>query len=860
MLTLWGSHHYSLDRLEELTAKALPEPLFLRAGSGIQTVMSPIQFPAENHHAAMPTGMSAWMSMAIVLHEQEVQRSLMAAPNVIREIFSTLEAAQVSAPISLFMVAALHPSLTHLYQRNNHTGAIMISEHIRSQILGAGLILLLLLPIGTLPAQQLGWEWLNPKPTGNSMYDVQMMTEQFGVAVGENGGMIATYDGGNTWEARSTGTSAGLHALHFRDSLHGVAGGVGLQILQTDDAGITWKVRNQGEANEGQIEAIKMLTPMVGVAVGGGNTTCQIVRTVDGGATWSPVAPPTTNPMYAMHFINAEKGWAVGAWNTVIHTQDGGATWTVLRSEGSGSGGGRRAELQGVFFIDSLRGFMTGITGQFKEPGYLYSTTDGGYSWSGSSRNFGLRPGNILFTTPTTGYVMGSGIMYRTTTSGKEWSPLYESGLPQNGIAVNGSTMVAVGSPASIYSSNDTGVTWKICSGGSTATFSSISFSTQQQGVGVGVGRDSKASIDSQITIYTTNNGGATWKKRPYPGQQILSAVACADGLCVAVGDSGTILRSADDGMTWTESLSGVKNYLNDVVVINRRNAVAVGRYATIVRTTDAGETWVSQQPQTASSLFGVSFADSLTGLAVGNPPKLLGTTDGGATWDSIPTYFTSMLGVQMHDHQTATRRGVTEVARTTDGGKTWTPFPFPAGVNPFRMSFWNARYGVVAPETGGTIYYTNDSGQTWSAEQSGLSVLGTVVFRMYGICMIDSLRAIVVGPNGAILRFTKSERTSSVGIGDGDKNGDGWGNEGGLLLYPNPTSGRVWLRLPKDCEGDIELYNGLGQQVAVGTWTQSHTGSNEVVMELNGLPSGLYVVQMVGKGQRHSVPIVVAH
>ncbi|MCC7438411.1 MAG: hypothetical protein IT211_07920, partial [Armatimonadetes bacterium] len=467
----------------------------------------------------------------------------------------------------------------------------MVSQQTRWRSVCVGL--LLLVPFFALPAQPLGWEWLNPKPTGNSMYDVQMVTEQFGVAVGENGGTIMTYDAGRTWNIGSANTKAQLHAVHFRDSLNGVVGGSALTVMQTTDGGATWQQRSRGTEDVESVWDITMITPMLGVAVGGTNLTAIILRTVDGGKTWDNVPSPVENPLYAMHFINAREGWAVGAWNTVIHTSDGGATWTLRRTEGSGSAGGRRPELRGVFFFDSLNGFTAGRTGQFKEQGPLYSTTDGGYTWSGSLRNFGMSPGRVVFITNTTGYLLGSGIIYRTIDGGKQWSALYGADLSEitlfQGIGVNGSTIAAVGSPARIHSSNDTGVTWHIRSSGSAATFSGVAFSARQQGVAVAVavGRDFKADPTSQITIYTTTNSGKNWEKRPYPGQQILTNVACRDGLCVAVGDSGTILRSVDDGVTWTECVSGVKNYLNDVVVINRSNAVAVGRNATVIRTTD---------------------------------------------------------------------------------------------------------------------------------------------------------------------------------------------------------------------------------------------------------------------------------
>ncbi|MCC7437852.1 MAG: T9SS type A sorting domain-containing protein, partial [Armatimonadetes bacterium] len=269
----------------------------------------------------------------------------------------------------------------------------------------------------------------------------------------------------------------------------------------------------------------------------------------------------------------------------------------------------------------------------------------------------------------------------------------------------------------------------------------------------------------------------------------------------------------------------------------------------TVIRTTDGGEHWVTQHQDISYALFGVSFADSLTGLAVGNPPKLLGTTDGGATWDSIPTYFTSMLGVQMHDRQTATRRGITEVARSNDGGKTWRPLPLPAGVVPFRMSFWNARYGVVAPEAGGTLYYTNDSGQTWSAQESGLSLLGGAPYRMYGVSMIDSLRAIVVGPNGAILRFTKTLLSSSV-AGENSRQQKHY-------CYPNPTTGSTVLRLPI-AAATIALFDALGKEIGAERWSQQPSGNGEVMVQLKGLPAGSYFLRIRTHNGSHSVPVML--
>ena len=64
----------------------------------------------------------------------------------------------------------------------------------------------------------------------------------------------------------------------------------------------------------------------VGVTGDGG-----ILRTTDGGATWSKVSGITTD-LYGVDFIDASNGWAVGSGGAILRTTDGGATWSAQTS------------------------------------------------------------------------------------------------------------------------------------------------------------------------------------------------------------------------------------------------------------------------------------------------------------------------------------------------------------------------------------------------------------------------------------------------------------------------------------------------------------------------------------------------
>ena len=63
-----------------------------------------------------------------------------------------------------------------------------------------------------------------------------------------------------------------------------------------------------------------------GIAVG---LDSVILRTENGGATWTPVPPPIQGRSLFDVFVRGQQGWIVGDQGTVLRTADGGASWTV---------------------------------------------------------------------------------------------------------------------------------------------------------------------------------------------------------------------------------------------------------------------------------------------------------------------------------------------------------------------------------------------------------------------------------------------------------------------------------------------------------------------------------------------------
>ena len=52
-----------------------------------------------------------------------------------------------------------------------------------------------------------------------------------------------------------------------------------------------------------------------------------ILASADGGSTWHPQTSPVETTLFGVYFADPQRGWAVGIEATLLHTTDGGTTW-----------------------------------------------------------------------------------------------------------------------------------------------------------------------------------------------------------------------------------------------------------------------------------------------------------------------------------------------------------------------------------------------------------------------------------------------------------------------------------------------------------------------------------------------------
>ncbi len=90
----------------------------------------------------------------------------------------------------------------------------------------------------------------------------------------------------------------------------------------------SWETRPSGINND--LFGISFATPKVGWAVGQGGT---VLRTTDGGATWTRMPNPTSEDLVRVGAIDEMKVNVIARSGVTLQSADGGRTWKPLRKE-----------------------------------------------------------------------------------------------------------------------------------------------------------------------------------------------------------------------------------------------------------------------------------------------------------------------------------------------------------------------------------------------------------------------------------------------------------------------------------------------------------------------------------------------
>lgn len=325
----------------------------------------------------------------------------------------------------------------------------------------------------------------------------------------------------------------------------------------------------------------------------GGSTYAQ-----QSGWTWAPQTSSTNQYLQAIHFANADMGWAVGSGGVILRTTNGGVSWV-------GQTSGQTQLLFSVFFDGTETGWAVGSGGT------ILRTTNSGVTWTAQVSGTTQALTSVHFTDADTGWAVGlGGTILHTLDGGVSWVA-QSSGTRLNLQAlhfVDDRIGWAVGNSGMILRTTDGGVAWHGQSSGATVQLNSAHFVDADTGWVVGDGG----------TILRTMDGGESWHGQSSGTAVSLNAVHFIDAdTGWVVGDGGTILRTTDGGVVWVPQSSGTMQALSSVHFINASKGWTAGVFGTILlgnayslklTSPVSGEIWRrgTVQPVTWSS-FGVN-------------------------------------------------------------------------------------------------------------------------------------------------------------------------------------------------------------------------------------------------------------
>ncbi|HEV8508679.1 MAG TPA: YCF48-related protein, partial [Chitinophagaceae bacterium] len=216
--------------------------------------------------------------------------------------------------------------------------------------------------------------------------------------------------------------------------------------------------------------------------------------------------------------------------------------------------------------------------------------------------------------------------------------------------------------------------------------------------------------------LYKTMDGGLTWtipdSTAPALGQCIRFRTR-ANGFIFGQGDLWT---TVDSGAHWVASASQVAANINSIEFVNDNTLVAVGDDGLILRSTDNGVTWtgVSTGPADAYGLYSACFIDSSIGFAVGHRGRILKTTNGGSNWNQYAPTYVDVDALHFINDSTGLAATWNNIYKTTDSGTSWVELSQTLSGTIRYIHLFSKDTAIVMSDPPVTILKTYNGGANW--------------------------------------------------------------------------------------------------------------------------------------------------
>lgn len=557
-------------------------------------------------------------------------------------------------------------------------------------------------------------------------------------AVGNNGLVFRSFDGGATWSQSFRGTST-LGKVFVRPGSVWIVSEDGKTFSSTD-GGAVWVEATPSPGNS--LRDVCFVDTRNGWVAGDNGT---ILRTTNSGLNWAPQASGTTTNILSLAFKDSTTGFAAGTNGTLLKTLNGGSTWT------NAAGAGWSKDISSVT-VSGNAIFVAGTDG------FAARSSDGGSSWSLLDFATDSQSDvNAVFAKSENDVAwVGGGGFIRTSQNGGNSFDWPKHGLhsPLNAVFFYDDMKGwACGEKTNvILRTTDGGVTWQMPTG---TTMSAqwqqrLSLTATVRGNAFDINPWSKNTIYCALgtRVFASYNRGDSWTQiatMPAGGSKVNSFYISrrdTNTWVAAFGAPDRIVRTTNRGASWTDVIS--RNFSEYGMPLEMDGSHPDTLYfgpedGKLYRSVDFGLTWSEistpgfRSPCDVVVVRGapdvIWVGDGVTGSGQG---QMFISRDAGRTFElkysvsgsEIPTAVGSSLDNKVGY---ATAWGSGGVMKTLTMGDSWTSVATTGstwGVDIAKDDPNVIMYGVYG---GGTSYLSSTAGSSFST--SSLSGSNYAIF-----------------------------------------------------------------------------------------------------------------------------------
>jgi photosystem II stability/assembly factor-like uncharacterized protein len=431
-----------------------------------------------------------------------------------------------------------------------------------------------------------GETWhLKNSSTNNTLRSCCYLNSDKIIAVGSMNTIIRSNNGGETWNLIE-GVEGSFLSVAFSNSFDGFAVGMQGQISHTSDGGYSW----QSTTSETTHSLFFVNIAFNNVYILGAGNYPGLFKSIDNGDTWVELSHSETHfPMLALDFYDENYGFAA-SYGHILKTTTGGLDWAIINDDPG-------KWYLSIFCQNHSIAYTTGYSvfdnGLLYYSAFIRKTSDGGITWDSLPVQASDFCNSISFLDENIGFAVGTddpnesgnGIILKTTNGGLSWSKetIFESvhltsvACTSNGIYIAGYNY-SQGVNGIILKSLDEGNTWQLQSYPNTM-FNSISFPN-----------DTVGFVAGSRTILKTTNSGDYWEELDEIDGTYHNSISFINSdIGYVAGRYGRIFRTLDGGENWTEQWAYTKYDFYNIVCVTDDIAYVSGDRGFILKTTDGG-------------------------------------------------------------------------------------------------------------------------------------------------------------------------------------------------------------------------------------------------------------------------------